>query len=237
MEIRAGRREKTGKAVKSLRREGLVPAVVYGKGLTNINLSLSLKEFKKVFKEAGHSSVIDLKIEGEKDPLKVLVAETQEEPIKNEVIHVDFRQVDLTQKVTAEIELKFVGDSPAVKSGQAIILTLIDSLEVEALPLDLPHDIRVDISHLENIGQGVMVKDLPIDHSKVRVLEHKEEDLVVKLDYAIQLEKEEEVKSVEEVEVLKEKKEEEGAEGETAEESDKTKEEPKAEKEEKRDKR
>lgn len=231
MEIKASRREKTGKGVRTLRKTGLIPAVAYGQDLESLNLSLDEKEFLKIYEAAGHSSVIDLVVEGQKEPLKVLIADVQEEPIKNSIIHIDFHKIDLTKKVSAEIPLKFTGQSSAVKGGTAILLHLVNSLRVEALPLDLPHDISIDISHLENIGQGVTIKELPIDHTKVKILEHKDDDLVVKLDYAVQLEKEEEVKTVEEVEVLKEKKEEEGAEVGAADKETKTPKEPKSEKE------
>lgn len=206
-QLKAFKREKVGKAAKALRRQGLVPAVIYGRGFENLNLSLDLKEFKKVYQNVGHSSVVDLLIEGEKEILKVLIADLQEEPIKNQIIHVDFHKVDLSQKVSAEIILKTVGESPAVKSGQGILLTLLSDIEVEALPLDLPHEVQVDVSPLENVGDTLSIKDLPIDPAKVKVLNHAPEDLVVKVDYAVQLEKEAEVKAVEEVEVIKEKKE------------------------------
>lgn len=238
IELKASKREKLGKIVKTLRTAGLVPAVVYGKGFENLNVTLNLKEFMKVFKEAGHSSVVDLVIEGEKEPVKVLIVDIQEAPIKNEVIHVDFHKVDLTKKTTAEVPVEVTGLSPIVKSGEGILLTLLSEIEVEALPLDLPHQIIIDVTRLEKIGDGLMIKDLPIDHSKVSVVGHKAEDLVVKIDYAVQIDKEEEVKSVEDIEVLKEKKEgEEGAEGGAAEEEgsekSKAKEEYKPEKEEK----
>lgn len=239
MELRVLLREKLGKAVKAIRKEGLIPAVVYGKGFANLNLTLNLKDFKKIYHAAGHSSVVDLVVEGQAEPIKVLVHDTQVEPEKNEVIHVDFHKIDLSQKTSVKVPLEIVGVSPTVKSGEGILLTLLSEIEVEALPLDLPHQITVDVSHLEKIGDAVAVKDLPIDHAKVEVKGHKAEDLVVKIDYAIQIEKEEEVKSVEEIEILTEKKEgEEGTEAEATEESgaDKTraKEEPKIEKEEKK---
>lgn len=236
MILNATKREKLGKIVNSLRNKGFIPAVVYGKGFDNLNVTLSLKDFSKVFREAGHSSVIDLVVEGNSEPVKVLIADLQKEAIKNETIHVDFHKVDLSKKTTAEVPVEIIGVSPVVKSGEGILLTLLSKVEVEALPLDLPHQIVLDITHLEKIGDGVTIADLPIDHSKVTVVGHKPDDLVVKIDYAVQLEKEEETKGVEDVEALKEKKEgEEGAEGEATEESGtdkpKSKEEPKAEKE------
>lgn len=212
MEINAVKREKFGKDVESLRGEGLVPAVVYGKGFENLSISLNLKDFRKVYKEAGHSSVVDLKVEGVKETLKVLVTHIQQEPINNEIIHADFHKIDLKEKVSAGIPIEFTGESSVVKTGEGILLILLNEIEVEALPLDLPHKISVDISNLLKVGDAITIKDLPIDYSKVKVVQHREEDLVVKIDYAVQLEKEEEVKTVEEVEVLKEKPAEEGAE-------------------------
>lgn len=242
MELKALKREKLGKAVKTLRNEGSVPAVVYGKDFKNLNVTLDLKEFKKVYREAGHSSVVDLAVEGSKEPVKVLITDLQESPVKNEIIHVDFHKVDLSKKTTAEVPVEVTGVSPIVKGGEGILLTLLTQIEVEALPLDLPHRITVDVSNLEKIGDGITVAQLPIDHAKVTVLGHKPEDLVVKVDYAIQIEKEEEVKSVEEIEVLTEKKEgEEGAESEEGTEAGKGreagKEETKGEKEEKKEKK
>ena len=242
MKLSATKREKLGKIVKTLRVEGSIPAVVYGKGFENLNVTLNLKEFKKVYKEAGHSSVVDLAIDGQEESLKVLITDLQEEPIKNEFIHVDFHKVDLSQKTTAEVPVEVTGLSPIVKSGEGILLTLLSKLEVEALPLDLPHQILVDVTPLEKIGDGITVAQLPIDHSKVTVVGHTPEDLVVKIDYAVQLEKEEEAKNVEDIEVLKEKKEELGAEGEEGAETTKGKEsagkeEAKSEKEEKKEKK
>lgn len=233
MELKAQLREKTGREARGLRNKGLIPAVVYGKGFNNLNLTLDLKEFKRIYREAGYSSVVDLIVGDEKEPIKVLVASTQEEPVKNEIIHVDFHKIDLSQKTSVKVPVEIVGTAPAVKDGAGILLTLLSEIEVEALPLDLPHQIAVDVSRLEKVGDGITVNDLPIDHSKVEVKGHKSDDLVVKIDYAIQIEKAEETKSVEDIEVLTEKKVGEGAEGETADQSGKAKEESKDEKEDK----
>lgn len=215
MELKATKREKTGVGLSVLRGQGLVPAVAYGQGFANLNLTVNGPEFKKIYQRAGRTSIIDLQVENEKEALKVLIVDAQIEPIKNEIIHVDFHKVDLTQKVIAEIPLKFTGATAvaAVKDGEGILLTLLNKIEVAALPLDLPHEISVDVSHLSKVGDVVAVKDLTVDAAKVKILGHAPEDVVVKIDFAVQMEKKEEPKSVEEIEVLKEKKEE-GAEGE-----------------------
>lgn len=231
MRLEAKTRDVFGKDNSSLRQAGRVPAIVYGYGIEPTPISLKLKDLRSVYAKAGESTIIDLQFEGEKEPTKVLIKDVQREPINNELIHADFYKANLSEKVSVSIPIKVVGESPVVKSGQGIVLTLLPQIEVEALPLDLPHEIEVSVATLSEIGQSVAVKDLPIDHSKVSVVSHDPADLVVKVDYAVQLEKEEVVKTIEEVEVLKEKKEEEGTEGEAKEESGK--EEIKAEKEKK----
>lgn len=239
MQLRAKKREKTGVGLSDLRQHGLVPAVVYGKGFSNLNLTVDGREFAQIYQRAGQTSIVDLQVENEKETLKVLIADSQIEPIKNEIIHVDFHKVDLSQKVTAVIPLKFTGESSAVKGGEGILLILLNRVEVEALPLDLPHEISLDVSRLSKVGDLVAVKDLAVNATKVKILGHGPEDVVVKIDYAVQMEKEEEAKGVEEIEVLTEKKAEENAEGEagqeSAEDKSKSKEEAQTEKEEKKD--
>jgi len=239
MELSAKKREITGKNNKILRDRGLIPAVLYGPSFDSSHISVNLKDFINLYKKAGESTIVDLNIEGEKEPFKVLIKDTQVDPVSDAFIHVDFYKANLAEKVSVAIPIKVIGESPVVKSAQGIILTLLNEITVEALPLDLPHEITVDVSSLTEIGQVVSVKDLPIDHSRVKVLQHRPEDVVLKVDYAIQIEKEEEVKSVEEIEVLKERGEgEEGTEGEgSTTDKSKTKEEPKTEKEEKKEKK
>ena len=233
MDLNAKKREIFGKHNESLRATGWVPAVVYGHEIKPLSISVSLKELHKIYKAAGESTIIDLKVDGEKEPLKVLIKDVQHDPISDDLLHADFYKADLSEKVSVSVPIKVTGESPIVKSGQGIVLTLLNEIEVEALPLDLPHEIEISVAALTEIGQSITVKDLPLDHSKVSVVAHNPEDLVVKIDYAVQLEKEEEVKTVEEVEVLKEKKEEEGAEGEAKEPSAKEETKPEEKKEKK----
>lgn len=232
MKLSAAKREIKGKANSALRQKGLVPAVVYGREFAATAVTVDLKEFRKIYREAGESTLIDLNVEGIAEPLKVLIKDVQRDPVSETLIHADFYKADLTEKVTVSVPLKVIGESAVIKSGQGILLTLLNEIEVAALPLNLPHEVLVDISRLTEIGQGIAVKELPIDPTKVKVLGNLPDDLVVKIDYAVQLEKEEEVKTVEEVEVLKEKKEgEEESASETEGEIKTKKEEPAAEKE------
>lgn len=212
MELKAEKRTITGKAVNALINKGLIPAIIYGRKFPATAISLDLKEFNKVYKEAGESGLIDVKVQ-DSEPVKVLVKDVQFHPLTDLPIHADFYKVDLSEKVTTMVPVTVVGVSEAVKSGQAMLLTPISELEVEALPLDLPSEITVDISGLLNVGDHLTVKDLKIDTSKIEI-KHDPDGVVAKLDYAAM--KEEEVvteeTTPEEIEITKEKKPEEGGE-------------------------
>jgi len=197
MELSARLRKRSGKQNKSLRREGLLPSVVFGKDISPLNISVNQNDFVKVFKETGESTLIDLKI-AEDEPIKVLISEVQRNPITNSPIHANFQKVDLKEKVTAEIPIKVVGTSEFIESGEGILLNLINEVEVECLPMDLPKELTIDISNLNNIGDSLQVKDIKIDQEKIEFKVDPEE-LVCKIDYAEQIEEEEEEVSEEEL--------------------------------------
>ncbi len=191
MELKAKKREILGKKVESLRRQGLLPAVVFGKETGSIPITLDHKEFLKVYEEAGESSLVDVQI-GKQKPIKVLITETDIDPVTDETLHANLHAVTLTEKATATIPIEITGESPIVKSGEGMLLTLLDEIEVEALPQDLPSEIKVDVSNLTEIDQRIAIKDLPVDRSKVEIKQDPE-DLVVKVEHA-EMEEEEEVK-------------------------------------------
>ena len=195
MELKAEKRSEIGKKSKKLSRTGKIPAVMFGKGLESTPLTLSYPQFEKVYKEAGESTLVDVKIDNE-SAVKVLISGVARNPVTDKLTHADLHKVNLKEHITATVPLNFVGESPAVKSGEGLLLTLIDEVAVEALPQDLPHDIKVDISGLTAIEQGIYVKELPIDHSKVKILHHEPEELVVKIDYAEMKEEEAPVEAV-----------------------------------------
>lgn len=214
MKLTAKKREILGKKVKKLREQGLLPAVVFGKDTESIPIALDQKEFEKVYEEAGESTLIDVEItngDGQRQALqlhKTLISEVDLDPVSDEIIHANLQAVKLTEKITATIPLEIVGESPIIKSGEGMLLTLLDEVEVEALPQDLPSEITIDISGLTAIDQGIAVKDLPVDCTKVEI-QQEPEDLVVKIDHAeMEEEKEEEEVSVEKVEVTTAKPEE-----------------------------
>ncbi len=167
MELSVQKREILGKKVESLRQEGLIPAELYGHGSENIHLSVPAKEFSKLFKEAGESTIINLNLENKKLP--VLIHDLQKNPLNDEISHIDFYQVRMDEKITASVPLEFIGEAAAVKEKGGVLIKAVQEIEIEALPADLPHKIEVDLNHLSDIGMNIHVKDLKIDR-KARIL-------------------------------------------------------------------
>lgn len=209
MELSVQKREIFGKKVKSLREQGLIPAELYGRGFENIHLSVLAKDFSAVFKKAGESTVIKLKVESEKlkGEYNVLISDFQKSPLTNEISHIDFYSVRMDEKITAMVPLEFINESPAVKEKIGILIKAMKEIEVEALPADLPHHIEVDIGNLSDIGMSIRVKDLKINKG-VKLLVDQETVVATVAEMA----KEEEIAapvSVEEVKVEGEEKREE----------------------------
>lgn len=160
MEIEAQNRTVFGKALTNIRETGLIPAELYGRGLSNLHLSLSAKVFSKVFKEAGSSTVLNLVVDGKKHP--VLVHDVEYDRLSGEISHVDFYQVELGKKIRVKVPLVFSGESPAVKNLSGVLNTVMNEIEVEATPDHLPHEISVSLESLAEIGQTIRVSDLKL---------------------------------------------------------------------------
>ena len=201
-----------GKKVKSLRREGKLPANVFGKDFKSKSIQLVETEFRKVFKEAGETGVVDVKVGKEVYP--TLIHKIQLDPRTDDILHVDFHKVNLKEKIITNVPIVTEGESPAVKSGVGLILQTIKELEVESLPNDIPSEITINIAKLEEVGQSIHVKDLKVDRAKVDVKNDSEDTVITVQTAEMKEEVEEEAVSPEEVEATKERGEEEGAEGE-----------------------
>ncbi len=210
IELKAKIREEIGKKVKKIREKGIVPAVLYGPKIKNLSLSVDLKEFEKVFKQAGESSLITLMItKGEADNKKflVLIHAVEIDAIAQKPLHIDFYQPRLDEEITVSVPLIFEGEAPAVKDLGGTLVRNIHELEVKALPQNLPHEIKVDISGLKNFQDGILVKDLVVP-KEVKILKEPDETVV----FAAEPEKVEEElakpveEKVEEVEKVEEKK-------------------------------
>jgi large subunit ribosomal protein L25 len=197
-----------GRETQELRASGLIPAVLYGPGIENKNLSFDAKEFVKLFREAGKSSLVSIKIEGEKNTYMVLVTDIDTDPVSGNVIHADLYQPDLTKEIEAQVPLVFDGVSLAVKELGGTLVKNISEITIKALPADLPREVRVDISKLKTFDDVILVKDLVLV-GKVQVLKNAEE--IVALATPVQQVEEELEKPIEEkvedvAQVQKEKK-------------------------------
>lgn len=168
----------TGKKVGQLRKQGIIPSNIFGGKIKSAAVQVKKTAFAPVWQQAGETQIVYLELGDEKETRPTLISNVQRNPVSDEVIHVDFRQVDLKEKITANIPVEVIGESPAVKDFQAAIITSLAEIEVEALPTDLPENIQVDISVLKNIGDVVKVVDLPIDRTKIEVKDDPESVVV-----------------------------------------------------------
>jgi large subunit ribosomal protein L25 len=168
-------RESEGKKTKDLREKGIIPAILYGPKLENLLLEVDLKEFEKVYQGAGESSLIELEVDKKK--FMVLIHAVEMEAISQKPIHIDFYQPNLDEEIVSTVPLVFEGEAPAVKNLGGTLLKNIYEVDVRALPQNLPHEIKVDISRLETFEDYVLIKDLPLS-DKVKVLKDPEETVV-----------------------------------------------------------
>jgi large subunit ribosomal protein L25 len=213
MQLKAETRTKLGKANKYLRRAKIVPAVIFGKGMDSVSISLNHNEFMKVYKQSGETDLIDITCEDRK--FKVLIKDVQVDPVRDEITHVGFYKPDLTIKIEAQVPVVIVGEdkNEIVKAGTGIALHLLQEITVEALPEDLPHEFKVDITNLKEFGEGISISQLDYDKTKVSIPDIDPEEMVVRLEETKVQEEPEETISEEEaiaqVEATKEKPEEE----------------------------
>lgn len=208
-------RDVFGKKLEKYRKEGKLPAVVYGKGQKTTPLFINASEFKKIWKQAEEASIVTLKNPAKSDlPESVLIYDAYFDPLKKEPMHVDFYAVDMSKPITANVPIVFEGVAPAVKEQGAVLVKVVHEFEVEALPKDFPREIKVDVSKLLKLEDKIHLRDLDLPKN-IKVLA--KPDMVIILAKPHQEEKAEEVQPVNvadiELSTKKGKKEEEGAEG------------------------
>jgi len=173
----AKKRSELGKKVEQIRDDGFVPAVVYGGDAANEYIALAYNEFEKVYRDAGESSLVVLTIDAGA-PVKTLIHEVQYSPLTNRIIHVDFFRVTMTEKLTTDVEIAFVGESKAVKELGAILVKNISEVEVRCFPDDLVSEITVDVSSLSNLEDSIKISDIQLPKG-IEILHHEEDDIVV----------------------------------------------------------
>ncbi|HXK36656.1 MAG TPA: 50S ribosomal protein L25 [Candidatus Paceibacterota bacterium] len=158
LQLEATTRTITGSKVATLRRDGVLPAVVYGKGFDAINIQVPVKTFEKVFKQAGESTLVYLIVGTDTYP--TIIHDVTRDPLSGDYQHADFYKVRLDEKVKTDVPVVFVGESPAVKEFKAIFVRNVNELEVEAFPADLPQKIEVDVSGLKAFGDQITLADI-----------------------------------------------------------------------------
>ncbi len=156
--LNANTRDLLGRKVKTLRNEGLAPANIFGKNIKSTSIQINTKEFQSVYKEAGETSIVELNLG--KDIRHTLISNVQLHPVTDQILHVDFREVNLKEKITAQVPVELEGESQAEKSGVGTVVTQLSEIEVEALPTDIPENFVVNIESLSEVDQAIYVKDI-----------------------------------------------------------------------------
>ncbi len=173
--LKAEKREITGKQVKKLRKEGKLPVGVFGKEIKSESLSVPLKEFMAIYAKAGETGLIELEYGGKTQ--HVLVSNVQIHPLTRQPLHAELHAVKLTDKIKANVPVHLEGESPAVKDGVGVLLQTLNEIEVEALPTELPEEVLADVNGLTEVGQQIKVSDLKLPKG-VEVLTSGEETVV-----------------------------------------------------------
>lgn len=208
--LQATSRQVTGKQVRALRREGLLPAVVYGRNIEPYNISLQHHITSLALEGIGGSTLMTVEVDGVSH--NVVVRQKQRHPVTGSLLHLDFQEVSMTEKMRAMVRLELVGSAPAVTELDGVMVTGQEELEIESLPGNLPETIQVDLSSLKEIGDGIFVRDIAALEG-VEILTDSEEMIVLITTPIAEEELEEEVEAAEaEPEVIEKGKKEEGEE-------------------------
>ena len=161
--LKATTRDILGKKTRFLRRQGITPAHLFGHNLKSLALQCNTAELKSIIAQAGTTTLFDLKIGAEKRPRKVLIREIQNDALSQQILHIDFYQIIMTEKIKVEVPIVLVAEAPAMRVKGRLLMQSLTSLSIECSPDKLPPEVKVDLSPLEEVGQAIHVKDLAID--------------------------------------------------------------------------
>lgn len=189
--LTATSRDVFGKKTRFLRRQGVTPTHLFGHNIKSLALECHTAELMQILAQAGTTTLLNLKIDSEKRPRTVLIREIQKDVFGRQLLHVDFYQVKLTEKIKADIPIVLTGEAPALKLKGRFLMQTLDSLSVECLPDKLPPEVRVDLSSLEEVEQAIHVKDLELDHDVT--VANDPDQLIVKVSEKVVAEIEEEI--------------------------------------------
>ena len=207
IELQATNREIRGRKVRFLRRQGIIPIHLFGHGVEPVALQCDTMQLKRVLPQAGKTKIINLILDEAKRPKNVMVREIQRDPLTGELLHVDFYQVRMAEKIKVEVPIVPVGEAPALKSKENMLLQELNSLTIECLPDQIPASVELDLSSLTEAGQAIQVQDIMLGEGITVLTDPKH--IVVKISLR-PLEKMEEVEEAVVEEVVEVAEEEEG---------------------------
>jgi large subunit ribosomal protein L25 len=170
LELTLDAREAHGKANKRLRHAGIVPGVVYGKGESSTAVQVDLRTFETLYRSAGRTSVVQLRIPGDNGTKSGFIKSVQRHPLTGRPLHVDYFVVDLKTEMEVDVPLVFTGEAPAVEETGGTLLHNLSTVRVKALPTDIPHEITVDVSTLVSLDLAIHVRDLNLNRDLVHVM-------------------------------------------------------------------
>jgi len=178
-ELLATTRQTLGKKVRFLRRQGITPVHLFGHNVESVALQCDTAQLKRVLAQTGRTRLISLNLDEAKKPRNVVIREVQREPRTSELLHVDFYQVSMAEKIRVEVPIVSIGEAPALKLKESFLLQELNSLSVECLPGEIPNRVDIDLTSLTEVGQAIHVKDIMLD--KEGTILNNPEQLVVKI--------------------------------------------------------
>lgn len=179
IELQTTNREILGKKVRFLRRQGIIPTHLFGRNVESLALQCDAAQLKQVLKQAGRTRLISLKLDKVKQPRNVVVREIQKNPLTGDLVHVDFYQVSMTEKIKTDIPIVLVGEAPALKSKENMLFQELNNLTIECLPDQTPPSIELDVSLFTEAEQAIHVKDIILGEGITVLIDP--EQMVVKI--------------------------------------------------------
>jgi large subunit ribosomal protein L25 len=170
-------RSDLGKTVRKLRRAGHTPANIYGHRVESRAVQADTSELVHLLRASTRNAIINLRVEGEPAPRTVVVRDVQRQPVTSQILHIDFYQVSMTEKMRTDVPIVLIGTSDAVSTYGGVLLQTLESIAIDALPAEIPAQVEANVSVLTELEQSIHVRDLHIDESKITV--HTDPDVVV----------------------------------------------------------
>lgn len=162
LSLKAAKRDILGKKSRFLRRQGVTPAHIFGHGIESLALQCDTAELQRIITQGGTTRLVDINIKAESKPRSVFIREIQRDEFSGQLLHVDFYQIKMTEKITADIPIVLVGEAPAAKSKENIIEHILNQLEVSCLPDKIPPRIEVDLALLKEAGDAIHIRDITL---------------------------------------------------------------------------